>query len=152
MLMEVWKTLHASILQAQGGNNQDAQSKLNDKLLDLALSRMADSGKSQDPLDRLDKVIGLVDRLRGDSGSKSGLTIHQLDGTTRLVEDKNGNVDPMMSATLSLLPEAKELLKERRQAIAAKAASQSAGVGGSKPPARGGNPAANGTKPPAPSV
>ncbi|HZU83492.1 MAG TPA: hypothetical protein VE987_11270 [Polyangiaceae bacterium] len=152
-LVEMWKMMNETISQSQ--RYAQAQDGGTTKmLLEFVLANMAKSNtpvSSVDPFSMLERIITVADKLRppaSGGGERPGIVIHDVGGT-KLVEDKDGNLDTASSAVLSVLGDAKDALK----AVSSAARARIGWGGGARPPAvppSGAQPPrANGAAPPA---
>jgi hypothetical protein len=134
-LVEMWRFMQTMVEtnRATAANGASGQNELLFKVLDMfAANARPTGGATPDPLDLVDKVVTLADKLRGPpaAAGKSGINIHKV-GDATLLEDKDGNLDVGGSVALSVISDAKDALKA--WSAGRKVAAQTAN-GGARPP------------------
>lgn len=138
--LAVWQIVR-DVLSAE--RSSSAGSTQRDELLSTLVLKLVEksnapapaastTGSPADAITMFGKMAEALDRIRGTGAGdepKPGIVVHDVGGA-KIIQDKNGDVDAVASALVSLVPEAKTVLKERAAKRAADQATRAAGAAG----------------------
>jgi hypothetical protein len=133
--LEQWKSMTAMIsnLSQQGNQAQADMMKMMMGLLTAQMSAKpaapAAQGGIGETLGVIESVLKISERFKpaAAEGPSRGITVHNLGDGTRIIEDKDGNIDQGMSIGLGVATALKDGVKEVVKARAARSASASGG-------------------------
>jgi hypothetical protein len=133
-MLEIWKMVQETQIAAAkasaetSGRATDAQSQLIAKLLERAFApppAAKESGGFRETVGMLSEVANLFDKVKGSGGDsgggRSGIHIHRVDDDL-IVENKDGEIDPIATIGLGVKGGFKELVRTMAASRGARAA------------------------------